>query len=174
VVDMVKTFLISDTHFSHANILNFTRPDGERLRPFASVEEMDEVMVERWNSVVSAGDKVYHLGDFCINRRALPIARRLNGRKILIKGNHDIFKLHEYAALFDDVRAYWPLDGMLLSHIPVHHGQLEHRWSHNIHGHLHNHRLGDSRYECVCVEQINYTPVEWNYLREKLHERLNA
>ncbi len=59
--------------------------EGKRLREFDTVEEMDELMVERWNSVVHPQDKVYHLGDVVMHKRALPILARLNGEKFLLK-----------------------------------------------------------------------------------------
>ncbi len=162
---MKNTFFISDTHFGHRNIINFTDNDNKPLRPFDTVEEMDECMVERWNSVVKEGDRVYHLGDVVINRKALPIMDRLNGKKVLIKGNHDIFRLRDYVKYFDDIRAYkvMPKHGIICSHIPIHPESLE-RWKLNIHGHLHANVLADKKYRSVCVEQINYTPISFEEL----------
>jgi calcineurin-like phosphoesterase family protein len=169
---MTNTFFISDTHFGHKNIVNFTHND-KPLRPFASAEEMDEALVENWNRVVGDKDTVYHLGDVAINRKALPIMDRLNGRKVLIKGNHDIFKLKDYVKYFDDIRAYkvMPARGIICSHIPIHPDSLS-RWKVNIHGHLHAHRvmiemddgeiLTHGKYISVCVEQINYTPIAFD------------
>lgn len=80
----MSLFIISDTHWSHKNILKHTN------RPFSSVEEMDETMVENWNKVVRPEDTVYHLGDVFWNKaKAQTIAPRLNGRKIVVLGNHD-------------------------------------------------------------------------------------
>lgn len=78
-------FLTSDTHFGHRNIIKYS------ARPFGSVEEMNEVMVDRWNEAVSSNDVVYHLGDFAMGKidETLPIVSRLNGRITLIVGNHD-------------------------------------------------------------------------------------
>lgn len=80
-------FLTSDTHFNHLNILSY-EPES---RPFANVEEMNEVIIERWNSVVSPEDEVYHLGDFFMGQLTgiEPILNRLNGKITLIRGNHD-------------------------------------------------------------------------------------
>lgn len=167
---MANIFLISDTHFSHANILTFKRNDGAPLRPFDSVEHMDETLVANWNSVVRAQDKVYHLGDVCINNKYLPILSRLNGTKVLVKGNHDVAKLSQYQPYFKDVRAYHVLDKMIMSHIPVHpHSQG--RFRANIHGHLHSNNimLGDMKdpfYFNVSVEQINYTPIALEEVRK--------
>ena len=98
---MPRVFLVSDTHFGHKGVCHFLREDGEtKLRPWDTPEEMDEAMVEYWNETVRPNDRVYHLGDVVINRKALSILHRLNGDKVLIKGNHDIFKLHDYTAHF--------------------------------------------------------------------------
>lgn len=70
-------WFISDTHFGHANILEYEK----EARPFSSLEEMHEVMIERWNSVVQPKDILYHLGDFAFGRRGLSVASRLNGKK---------------------------------------------------------------------------------------------
>lgn len=169
---MPTTFLISDTHFGHEKTCTvFKREDGTPLRPFASAEEMDEIMVQRWNARVRPNDKVYHLGDVVINRKFLNILGRLNGDKVLIRGNHDIFKLEEYSVYFRDIRGYDVKNGMILSHVPIHPDSVS-RFGCNIHGHLHANRVMlngkiDLRYHCVCVEQTDYTPIslEEVYLR---------
>jgi len=166
---MSNIFVTSDTHFGHAGVCVFTTDDGSKLRPWASADEMDEDMVERWNAVVKPEDKVYHLGDVVINRKALGIMRRLNGRKVLIKGNHDIFKLSDYVEHFKDIRAYHVMDGMIFSHIPMHVESLA-RFGCNVHGHLHANRVMrvkhtgatpeiDPRYFSACVEHHNFAPV---------------
>ena len=75
---MPSVFLTSDTHFGHVGVTKFLREDGTKLRPWDSVEEMDEAMVELWNDTVKPTDKVYHLGDVVINRKALSILHRLD------------------------------------------------------------------------------------------------
>lgn len=180
---MSNIFLISDTHFNHGNILSFTDNCGARLREFDSVQEMDETMVHRWNSVVRPGDKVYHLGDVAMNKKGLPILERLNGEKILIKGNHDKEKLSEYMKYFKDVRGSHQFDGILMTHIPVHPNSLG-RWPLNVHGHLHSnqvtrdyHKMSgivqepDPRYLCVSVEQINYTPISLEEMKVLVAKR---
>lgn len=164
----MTAWVISDNHFGHVGVTCFLNEDGSKLRPWDNIEEMDEYMVERWNSVVRPSDRVYHLGDVVINRRHLVTLGRLNGRKKLIKGNHDIFRLSDYTPYFDDICAYQvkktPQGGKcILSHIPVHEESLG-RFGLNIHGHLHSNlvkRNGfvDKRYVNVSVEQINYTPI---------------
>lgn len=164
----MKTFLISDTHFGHANILTFKDKDGKPIRPFQSLEQMNETMIDNWNRVVSPVDKVYHLGDVLFTKKWLDlIMPRLNGTKVLIKGNHDNLKLSQYAQYFKDVRAYWVLDKLVLSHVPIHPESLS-RWKANVHGHLHNNTLTDPRYINVSVERINYTPINF----EEIHDEI--
>jgi calcineurin-like phosphoesterase family protein len=95
---MPATFLVSDTHFGHAGVCRFTHPDDAtvKLRPWDDPAEMDEEMIRRWNDRVRPSDKVYHLGDVVINRKSLSTLARLNGDKVLIRGNHDIFRDDEY------------------------------------------------------------------------------
>ena len=167
---MPSVFLVSDTHFGHAGVCRFTRNDGEKLRPWTDPDEMDEAMIKAWNERVRPTDKVYHLGDVVINRKALGIMRRLNGDKVLIRGNHDIFPDTEYREHFRELRAYHVMNGMILSHIPVHPESLG-RFGVNIHGHLHANRvmlpgfngkitdIVDTRYHCVCVEQTDFAPI---------------
>lgn len=174
----MKTFLISDTHFGHQGVCNFLRDDNTKLRPWNDAESMDEDLVKNWNEVVGVNDKVYHLGDVVINRKALKTLNRLNGRKVLIKGNHDIFNLDDYLPYFHDIRGYHVLDNILLSHVPVHTCNL-YRWNCNVHGHLHHRRVLDqdkidSRYYNVSVECIDYTPIEFSDLKNKIKEQQDA
>lgn len=164
---MPTTFLVSDTHWGHHGVCKFLRADGTKLRPWDNPNDMDEAMVEYWNETVRPNDKVYHLGDVVINRRALPTLAKLNGDKVLIKGNHDIFRLHEYTPYFRDIRAYHHMDKFIMSHIPVHESQKG-RWRGNIHGHLHANQLDDAWYTCVSVEQTNYRPISFDVIRDKL------
>ena len=171
---MPAVFLVSDTHFGHAGVCRFLRNDGTKLRPWDNPEEMDEYMVEAWNKKVRPNDKVYHLGDVVINRRALKILALLNGDKVLIRGNHDIFRDTEYRHYFREIRAYHVMNGMILSHIPIHSDSLG-RFGTNIHGHLHSNRVMqdgviDTRYHCVCVEQTDFAPI----LFEDVIKRIEA
>ena len=145
---MPTVFLIADTHFGHANICKFVNYDGSKVRPWENVEEMDEAMVERWNLVVRPFDKVYHLGDVAIAKRSLVTLSRLNGKKVLIRGNHDIFNLKDYTPYFYDIRGSHKLNNFVLSHIPVHPATITNRWcAGNVHGHLHGNWVmdGDSK-----------------------------
>jgi calcineurin-like phosphoesterase family protein len=157
---MRNRWVVSDTHFGHKGVTQFLKADGTKIRPWDDPDKMDEDMVQMWNEIVKPDDRVYHLGDVVINRRCLPIMNRLNGKKVLIKGNHDIFKLEEYSLYFEDIRSYNVLvkEGIIMSHIPVHPSQLE-RWKANVHGHLHTNVLDDPRYINVCVEQTGFKPI---------------
>jgi calcineurin-like phosphoesterase family protein len=140
----VNRFVISDTHFGHTNSWEkFKLEDGSPLRPFTSTEEMDETMIERWNAKVKPGDTVYHLGDVVINQKSLHLVSRLNGRKILIRGNHDIFKDKQYRDVgfeqLHGVRVF--VDKFILSHIPLHPECVTGRFRVNVHGHLHANKL---------------------------------
>lgn len=115
-------YLTSDTHFNHKNILAY-EPTS---RPFASVEEMNEAIIEKWNSVVSPEDEVYHLGDFFMGQltEIEPILNRLNGKITLIRGNHDqsnrmkIYK--EHGIVIKDIE-YLKYKGrfFILCHFPI-------------------------------------------------------
>lgn len=172
---MTNTFIISDTHFSHYNSwAKFTRSDGVTpLRPFSSNEEMDEALVENWNKVVGPNDKVYHLGDVAIAKRALTILGRLNGRKVLVKGNHDVAKLQHFTEYFADIRGVHYTNDVIMSHIPVHTSCVD-RFKANVHGHLHANYINDPRYLCVSVEHINYTPISYDDVLDRLAKNREA
>jgi calcineurin-like phosphoesterase family protein len=174
---MPAIFLVSDTHFGHAGVCRFLRSDGTKLRPWDDPDDMDEEMIRRWNDTVRPNDKVYHLGDVVINRKALKTLWRLNGDKVLIRGNHDIFRDEEYREHFRELRAYHVMNGMILSHIPIHTESLA-RFGTNIHGHLHANRVMtgiknskiDVRYHCVCVEQTDFAPILFEDVIKRIKE----
>lgn len=165
-------FFASDHHFGHENCYSkFTREDGSFLRHdlATSAAEGDELMIQRHNAVVKPNDRVYFLGDVAISKHYIHLVGRMNGKKVLVKGNHDIFDLALYTPYFEDIRSVVSnRTGFIGSHIPLHPESLS-RWGFNIHGHLHANRVQkyfavgetviDPRYFCVSVEQINYTPI---------------
>lgn len=177
---MPSVWLTSDTHFGHEKTCTvFKRDDGSPLRPFSCAEEMDEYMIKVWNERVKPNDKVYHLGDVVISRKNLATLGRLNGDKVLIRGNHDIFKLEDYTPYFRDIRGCHVMNGMILTHIPIHEQQLA-RFGCNIHGHLHAYRVMkdngyggkviDPRYHCVCVEQTDFAPILFEDVQKRILE----
>lgn len=175
---MVAKYIVADPHFGHNGVCKFTAPDGvSKLRPWDNVQDMDAELIRRWNSVVRPDDEVYVLGDVCMNRKSLATIGQCNGRKHLIKGNHDVFKLEEYQAFFYEVSACRALNDMILTHIPIHTSQLG-RFGQNVHGHLHAHEVLqddgtiDPRYTCVSVEHQDYFPITMEQLRVKIAARL--
>ena len=188
----VNRFVISDTHFGHTNSWEkFKLADGSPLRPFTSTEEMDETMIERWNAKVKPQDTVYHLGDVVINQKSLHLVSRLNGRKILVRGNHDIFKDKQYYDVgfeqIHGVRVF--VDKFILSHIPLHPDCVSERFRVNVHGHLHANQIKmpwgvnadrnevtytdipDPRYLCVSVERTNYEPLHFDEVESIIQKR---
>lgn len=172
-------YFCSDHHLFHNKIIEFSRPQ------FTSIEEHNEFLIERHNSIIHPEkDIVYFLGDVCLStsrKEDYDILHRFNGRKRLIIGNHDtperIKIYHEY---FEKIYGYHTIGNkngrdaaMIISHIPVHPNQLEDRFQKNIHGHLHNYvvrdHMGciDSRYVCVSMEQISYTPISLDEIYER-------
>lgn len=157
---MSNIFVISDTHFGHTNILKFTdSTTGLHIRPgFSTVEEMDELMIDRWNSVVNDSDIVYHLGDvyFESGHRVLP---RLKGRKRLILGNHDNGKAAYIQANFQKVMMWriFTEFNCVLTHVPIHENSLI-KVQYNLHGHIHQNASPGERYVNCCVEVQDYIP----------------
>lgn len=159
----IKTFFISDCHFWHTNIIKFEN------RPFDSIEEMNEKMIEKWNVKVSNHDRVFILGDFVFgnDEKTLDILSKLNGKLYLVKGNHDKFSKKIYEK-FEWVKEYYKLkmDNMtiILCHYPFTVWDKSHHNSINLYGHVHGMANGavmpkpaDNQYN-VGVEVNNYEP----------------
>lgn len=151
-------FVISDTHFGHANMLNFKQADGSPVRTFSCVEEMDEHMVERWNAIVEPSDIVYHLGDVYFGKGYQHLYR-LKGRKRLILGNHDNPKNEHIQNNFQKIMVWrmFPEYNCTLSHIPLHISSL-YKTKYNVHGHVHRNSLPGLEYINASVEVLHYTP----------------
>jgi calcineurin-like phosphoesterase family protein len=173
---MPNIFFASDHHFHHKNILTFKNQDDTPVRVFSDVDHMNEHMVQQHNSVVKTTDKVYFLGDVTMSRNAkgLEILGRMNGEKVLVKGNHDLCSANQYLQYFKDVRGSHQFDGMILTHIPIHPESLA-RWGLNVHGHLHNNvvkmpvaQIPDRRYFNVSMERINYTPISLEEVKKNV------
>lgn len=166
----MRVFLTSDHHFGHRNVLTYCD------RPFSSIDEMNEVLVQLWNETVRPQDHVYHLGDVSMGKRGFQWTKQLHGRKILIKGNHDLLKPQIYLEVFKDIRAYKELNNYLLSHIPVHPSQ-KYRYAGNIHGHIHNYDVRfengeiDPWYYNVSVEKTDYKPIIFEEVLARMEKR---
>ena len=152
---MTNIWLISDTHFNHSNIIKYCD------RPYKNTSEMDWDMVEKWNSVVKPNDHVYHLGDVYMKSSKGYIENllsNLNGKKRLILGNHDNGKDQILLKHFEKIMLWRNFDKIVLSHIPLRQESIPGDRL-NVHGHIHRNKSPDGPYKCVCVEQINYTPI---------------
>lgn len=130
-------YYIADWHYGHKNVIAFDN------RPFTSLDEMNTVLVNRWNNTVTDDDTVYVLGDmfYCKRNLISPVLDKLNGHKILIKGNHDKLTLRQ-RRYFDDIADYMEIvDGehnVVLSHYPiVSYKNMRHGWLH-LYAHVHN------------------------------------
>jgi calcineurin-like phosphoesterase family protein len=163
---MSRVYCISDLHFGHKKILGFSG----HLRDGNTLEEHDEILVAKWNSVVGKRDLVYVLGDVAFSRQAFfKYVPQLNGRKVLVRGNHDDFQCGEYLQYFEDVAGIFKKSGHWFSHAPIHPAEL--RGCKNVHGHVHHATIRnhyhepDERYINVCVEACGGYPVEFEEIK---------
>lgn len=160
---MSKIWVISDTHFNHANILKFTDEGGYPVRPgFKDVKDMNEVMIRNWNERISEEDIVYHLGDvfFGNDEEANMILTRLAGKKRLIIGNHDEIKSPVLNKHFKKMML-WRLfkdEDILLAHVPIHQSEIR-KVKYNVHGHIHQNDAPTKDHINICVEKTGYAPV---------------
>ena len=164
-----RVFVISDTHFGHKKVIDF---EGN-ARPFSTIQEHDDELVYRWNSVVRKKDTVWHLGDVLFGVEAFETLGRLNGVKKLVLGNHDHYPMEKYTEYFSQVLGSVKVQNCVMSHVPVHPSQF-HRFIGNIHGHLHSNLLNDCRYYNVSAEQVNLTPVLLDKVVHELKTRVNS
>jgi calcineurin-like phosphoesterase family protein len=150
-------FFTSDTHFGDHRTLNIWK------RPFATVAEMDALLVANWNEAVSAEDEVWHLGDFCRRGRdAEALLSRLNGTKHLVRGNNDPpetaaaagwASVHDYAEIEAEGRF------LVLCHYPFRSWNRQHRGALNLHGHSHGRLKPVPRQHDVGVDPRGWRPV---------------
>lgn len=133
-------FYTSDLHLFHKNIIKYEN------RPFNSVEEMNDYIVYKWNSKVSEKDEVYILGDFafCNGKQANELLDRLNGKKYLIKGNHDSFlKDKDFdKSKFEWIKDYCKINDngekVIMFHYPIAVWDCQHHGSVHLYGHVHS------------------------------------
>lgn len=156
---MSQTFFISDTHFGHRSICKYRSQ-------FVTPKEHDEYIIDRWNKTVRKEKNiVWCLGDMCIKNKYYDfksIIKSLRGTIHLIPGNHCHMEAYKdtkvkiFPGMFKKY-GYW------LSHCPIH--PVELRGKKNIHGHVHDKTINDKNYYNVCVENIDYKPIDLDELR---------
>ncbi|MBO1026938.1 hypothetical protein IPU75_19725 [Ochrobactrum sp. SD129] len=165
-------YYVADTHFGHEAIIGLCN------RPFNSIREMDDFIVDRWNSVVRPIDLVYHLGDFSFGgaAHAKSIFNRLNGRKVLILGNHDIDRDGNILDYLSDLAWDQPPKQVLettdcgerlfLSHYAHRVWPSSHRGSIHFYGHSHGRldAVGLSRDVGVDMADVVFTPRSFRHL----------
>ena len=171
-----NVWFTSDSHFYHANIIKYCN------RPFASVEEMNEKLIENWNSVVGKDDIVWCLGDFCLGpdqKKHIPeLVSKLNGRINLILGNHDHNSVKfYYDAGFNRVydRKVIINDFVILTHAPLMFLN-DNTPFFQVFGHVHCSELYPTFAKtgcCVCVERHDYKPISWKKIQAE-YEKLNG
>ena len=163
----------SDTHFGHKNILKYTD------RPFSSVEEMDEILIENWNNRIEKDDEVYHLGDvaLCSPKKLREILARLNGKIYLIRGNHD--KSAEACRdRFEWIKDYYELEIsdpeghkekqlIVLFHYAMRVWQASHYGTYHLYGHSHGELPDDPNALSfdVGVDCHNYAPINYDEIK---------
>lgn len=150
---MSTVFFTSDTHFGHYNIINYCN------RPYGTVAQMNDSLVQNWNELVNDGDTVYHLGDFGFGSASYirNLLDRLSGRVVLIKGNHDRGK---YLNLFSEVHKTYLFDGILLAHQPDYSHPVR-----QLHGHCHGKGPKRPFLVDVGVDCWDYRPIPYDSIQ---------
>jgi calcineurin-like phosphoesterase family protein len=152
----------SDTHFNHTNIIGYCN------RPFKDVSQMNEAIIEAWNLVVKPDDTTYHLGDFAMGDKSkIPgIRKQLNGRIVLILGNHDRGAQFMLDSGFDEVHKFLIYNTgefeIYLSHHPQNEfnspGPILPPVKYAFHGHNHGIYKRNGLLYDVGVDAIGFTP----------------
>lgn len=167
-----KIYFISDTHFGHQNIIKYCN------RPFKNAYEMDEALIRNWNETVSQDDMVYHVGDFALGSDPAKILRRLNGSKILIKGNHD--KRPQLAHGWSEIHPYLEItiekQFIVLFHYSMRVWNKHHHGSWQLFGHSHGSLPDDPTAKSidVGVDCHNYRPISFEDIRRIMAKKTIA
>lgn len=171
-------YFISDTHFGHANIVQFEKRDIKMN--IAGVMEHDEELIRRWNNKVKSKDLVFILGDFSFHKydATMEILRKLNGTKVLIEGNHDCIYLENKKfdrSLFKEITSYKEIQykghNVCLMHYPIQqfkHIDKETNPYIHLHGHIHSVKFEVPRHSYnVGADINNYEPISFDDAIEK-------
>ncbi len=151
----MTVWVTSDLHFYHKNILKYSA----KTRPYSDVSEMNESIQLEWNTNVHPDDTVYILGDVAFSnaQQAAAILCRLNGRKVLIRGNHDakLVKQPDFCQFFENIYDYYELNyegfKVVMFHFPIIEWNNCHRGSILLHGHLHGNPSGLEQFRAFDV-----------------------
>lgn len=164
-----KTFVVSDLHFDHANIIRYCN------RPFGSVNEMNRAMIRNWNGVVDKDSTVYYLGDMAYGRGNRTIdywLSRLNGKVRFIRGNHDTDIITRAEVIQDQFPVSCRGNEFLLMHDPYRPIDWD-GWI--IHGDKHNNNLKQfphihirNKTVNVCAELTGYAPISLDDIISKI------
>ena len=167
---MKQAFFIADLHLSHRNILKYSNKE----RPFDTLEEHDQYIIDTINETVNKNDTLYILGDLAFGKDALNYVRQLKVQnKVLVLGNHDKYPMVYYNAVgFNKIYGMLRYKEFILTHAPIHPCQLEKRYSANIHGHLHTYDVDDPRYFNVNIDRLGFKPVSTAVIRDTIKYRL--
>jgi len=160
-----RILFFSDPHFGHHNMAI--------KRGFENAEQMNQHIIQSWNSVVNKKDTVYILGDITMEKTAsYPLLDQLLGYKKVVLGNHDqpqhIPELLKHVNSVAGIVKFRSRYGSIfLTHCPIHPNELDYRVKYNIHGHVHENTIEDDRYINVCCENIDYKPKSLDEIFEK-------
>lgn len=172
----MTTFVASDIHFNHLNILKYCPHRGGPDTDWDKVAKMNELIISNWNSMVKPEDETYIVGDVAMGliEKAPALISRLNGKKYLIKGNHDKTLTKKradgtrisddlFASVHDYLEIFHSVDGkkhfLCMSHFPMSHWNGMNQGSMMIHGHLHGSPSGLSgRIKDVGIDTNNLFP----------------
>lgn len=178
---MSNVFFIGDLHFGHAHIQRF-RTD------FPSEAVHRQYLMDKWSATITRRDVVYVMGDAAFTKDGLDAIGQLAGRKILLRGNHDLLPTDDYSVVFEEVLGALAWKGLWLTHIPIHPSELYGRS--NVHGHCHRGgptevvsnlntfrgvSLGEkATYFNTCAEHLpdKYTPIEYHEMRRIISESI--
>lgn len=164
----MSLWFTSDTHFGHKNVIKYCN------RPFQTVEEMDEVLIKNWNSRICPNDVVYHLGDVAFRsvEETNAILKRLNGKKILIRGNHDK-KIN--SSLFEGVYNYYELKVqdkfIVMCHYAMRVWNKSHHGSYHLYGHSHGTLPQHGLSMDVGVDANEFKPISFEEIKLVMEHR---
>jgi calcineurin-like phosphoesterase family protein len=177
-----KVWFTSDPHFGHKNVIKYCE------RPFDSIEEMDEILIDRWNMVIDHDDLIICCGDFSLTnpKSTNEILNKLNGNKVLIKGNHEksilsnklnrdmfnggIYDLLNITVIDDEVE--YGFQDIILCHYPMLSWNKSHRGSWQLFGHVHGMLDNDIKLSPnqidVGVDSNDFRPISYQEVKEKI------